>query len=118
MFPLGRIYEDGGFQYFLQVHECPHPGKTKVKVKKWLGVPQIERYEAYVKDWHYFLKDVQAVIRETESDEMIKSINMFLLNGFFVKPYESLSAQAKEAEFYGQFYERLKEAGERMDFYR
>jgi len=61
---------------------------------------------------------VQAVIRETESDEMIKSINMFLLNGFFVKPHESLSAYAKEAEFYGQFYERLKEAGERMDFYR
>ena len=118
MFPLGRIYEDGDFQYFLQVHECPHPGKTKVKVKKWLGVPQIERYEAYVKDWHYFLKDVQAVIRETESDEMIKSINLFLLNGFFVKLYESLSAQAKEAEFYGQFYERLKEAREGMDFYR
>ncbi len=87
-------------------------------MKKWLGVPQIERYEAYVKDWHYFLKDVQAVIRETESDEMIKSINLFLLNGFFVKLYESLSAQAKEAEFYGQFYERLKEAREGMDFYR
>ena len=34
LFPLGRIYEDGSFKYFLQVHECPKPDKSKVKVKK------------------------------------------------------------------------------------
>ena len=31
MFPMGRIYENGDFRYFLQVHECPYPNKTKVK---------------------------------------------------------------------------------------
>ncbi len=32
MFPLGRLYEDGTFSYFLQVNECPKENKTKVKV--------------------------------------------------------------------------------------
>lgn len=118
MFPLGRIYEDGDFRYFLQVHECPHPGKTKVKVKKWLGLPRIERYEAYVREWHYFLKDVQEVIRETRGGEMVKSINLFLLNLFFVTPYGGTSAQAQESDFYEQFCERLGQAREKMVYYR
>ena len=34
LFPLGRFYENHDFKYFLQVHECKNPNKTKVKVKK------------------------------------------------------------------------------------
>ena len=48
MFPLGRIYEEEGFHYFLQVHECPKQPKTKVKVSKWLDTPELKKYEAYV----------------------------------------------------------------------
>ena len=36
LFPLGRYYEDGGFKYFLQIHECDRAGKVKVKVSKWI----------------------------------------------------------------------------------
>lgn len=107
MFPMGRIYKDGDFRYFLQIHECGYPNKTKVKLKKWLGIPELGRYEKYVKDWHFFLKRVQGTIRETENDAVIKSMNMFVLNQFYVKPYETDEA----AGFYEQFYERLEEAG-------
>ena len=62
MFPLGRIYEEGGFQYFLQVKECKMEPKTKVKIHKWLGIPDIRRYETFVKKWHYFLKDVEKIL--------------------------------------------------------
>lgn len=31
LFPLGRVYEEDGFYYILQVHECPKPNKTKQK---------------------------------------------------------------------------------------
>ena len=31
MFPLGRLYENGTFSYFLQVSECPKENKTKSK---------------------------------------------------------------------------------------
>jgi len=118
MFPLGRIYEEGSFRYFLQIHECPRPGKTKVKLKKWLGIPRLDKYEAYIKAWHYFLKDVQEIIRETQSDEIIKSINLYLLNQFYVRTYDDTSEGEEETGFYRQFYERLEEAGEKMAFYR
>lgn len=87
MFPLGRIYEEGSFWYFLQVHECPYPNKTKVKLKKWLGIPELSKYESYIRRWHYFLKDMQKIIKETENDAVIKNINMHLLQQFYIKPY-------------------------------
>ena len=37
LFPLGRIYEDESFSYFLQVNECAKQNRTKVKIKKWLS---------------------------------------------------------------------------------
>ncbi len=101
MFPLGRIYEDGNFRYFLQVHECPYPNKTKVKLKKWLGIPELPRYENYVRQWHYFLKDMQKVVKETESDAVIKNINMHLLQQFYIKPYGD--------DFYLEFEQRMDE---------
>ena len=56
LFPLGRVYEDGSFRYFLQIHECKKDNRTKVKVKKWLDTPNAARYERYITDWQYHLK--------------------------------------------------------------
>ena len=39
IFPLGRYYENQGFQYFLQIHECKKDNRTKVKVRKWIDTP-------------------------------------------------------------------------------
>ena len=36
IFPLGRVYEDGTFKYFLQVYECQNKNRSKIKVKKWV----------------------------------------------------------------------------------
>lgn len=106
LFPLGRYYEtdDKGertFRYFLQVNECPAPNKTKVKIAKWVDTPELVRYEQFVKEWHYFLEDVQQRILEEEKEEAVKNINMFLLKLFYIKPYET------EQDFYPQFKERL-----------
>lgn len=100
LFPLGRIYENDSFQYFLQVHECPRPNKGKVKVKKWLDTPDLKRYEKFVCNWHYYLTNLQ---KKVESDpEQIKPVSMELLNRFYVLPYEM------ERDFYEQFYDRMK----------
>lgn len=115
MFPLGRIYENGDFKYFLQVHECSYPNKTKIKVKKWLGIQELARYEQFVKDWHFFLKNVQERLAETENDEIVKSINMHLLNQFYVKPYRIDGADVGKTDFYGQFYERLTESKKALE---
>ncbi len=93
------------FSYFLQVHECPYPAKTKVKVKKWIDTPDLAKYERYIADWHYFLEDTEEILKETEDDGQIKNINLYLLKFFYLKPYEG-------RDFYGEFYDRLREARE------
>ena len=102
LFPLGRFYEGDSFQYFLQVHECKNPNRTKIKVKKWMDMPDIKSYEQFVRDWHALQKDVQARRDKREDWELRKVVSMRLLQDFFANPFE------KEEEFYVQFYDRLK----------
>lgn len=103
LFPLGRIYEDGGFKYFLQVHECKKENRTKVKVSKWLDTPDIKRYEHFVNDWHYYLKDMEALYERLD-DEGQKQISLFVLKQFYLTPFDV------SADFYEQFELRLNSA--------
>lgn len=107
LFPLGRIYEEQGFKYFLQVHEC-NKSKSKIKVSKWLDIPDIKNNERFVTDWHYFQKNVQNILRGLKDDNLIKEIIMYILKCFYMKPYD------KNINFYEQFEVRLKEAKERI----
>lgn len=102
LFPLGRFYENNTFQYFLQVHEC-QKNCTKVKVKKWLDTPNLKEYENYINKWHYFQKDLQKML-ESQSDEMRKKVSMYILQEFYLRPYNT------EVAFYEQFEERLTKA--------
>lgn len=106
LFPLGRIYEDGSFWYFLQVHECQKGNRSKVKVKKWIDTPEVKRYDRYISRWHYFLKDLQRIVREDEEGTAAKTISMFVLKEFFVSSY------AAEEDFFEQFERRLKKASD------
>ena len=101
LFPLGRFYEDGGFKYFLQIHECKKENRTKVKVKKWIDTPDLKKYESFISEWHYFLLELQEKLLRIE-EEKVKTINMFLLQSFFLEPYKA------EEDFYGQFDHRMK----------
>jgi Fe-S-cluster containining protein len=107
LFPLGRVYEGHGFQYFLQVHECKKENKTKVKVKKWIDTSDLQKNEQFIIDWHYYLKDIQLKIKESKDEAWIKSVNMYVLNQFFLKPYDV------NQDFYIQFAMRLGEAREK-----
>ena len=101
LFPLGRFYEDGGFKYFLQIHECKKENRTKVKVKKWIDTPDLKKYESFISEWHYFLLELQGKLLKIE-EEKVKTINMFLLQSFFLEPYKA------EEDFYEQFDHRMK----------
>lgn len=105
LFPLGRIYEDRQVKYFLQIHECRKENRSKIKVKKWLDIPESKKYEEYLIDWHYFLNDVEELLQEKAAEETFgKNCNMFLLNVFYLTPYHT------EQDFYSQFYHRFQEA--------
>ena len=103
LFPLGRIYENGTFQYFLQVHECKAEQKTKVKIKQWIGIPDIRTYEAFVLDWHTMLKEYQQQAKQgLLQGESLKQQALKLLQLFYIMPYR------KEVDFYSQYEERRK----------
>ena len=104
LFPLGRFYENQDFKYFLQIHECKNPNKTKVKVKKWIDTPNLQENKKYILDWHYFIDDVQEKLMHIADDELVKKIDLFILQHFFMEPYH----QTKD--FYEQFNLRLEKA--------
>ena len=108
LFPLGRYYDENTrtHQYFLQVHECRKTNRSKIKVKKWIDVSNVKQYEAFVDDWHYFLRDVQEILYHTEDTEKIRSLNLYVLRRFYQSPYDPAE------DFYQQFYERLAEGKE------
>ena len=103
LFPLGRFYENGGFKYFLQIHECKKTSRSKIKVKKWIDTPDLRQYEKFVADWHYFLLDVQEVLYNATDAQLIKNLNLYVVNRFYMKTYEV------GRDFYEQFEERLTE---------
>lgn len=101
LFPLGRIYENGAFSYFLQTDQCSNPNPTKVKVKNWIDTGETAKYEAYIRDWHYFIKELARRIMESGDDNRARTINMLVLQNFYATPFE------KDRDFYEQFEKRL-----------
>ena len=87
LFPLGRIYSNNSFAYFLQVHECPKENKSKVKVKNWIDTPDIKDYENFVTEWHYMLNSIEEIVKKAD-DSVAKQLNMYILNEFYIKTYE------------------------------
>lgn len=107
LFPLGRYYENGSFRYFLQINECKREKKTKVKIRKWVDTEDIIKNEQYINQWHYFLIDVQEMVKNIEDPRVIKQINMYILENFFARTYEN-------EDFYSQFQKRLEQAKESL----
>lgn len=106
LFPLGRFYENHSFRYFLQIHECKKNNRTKVKVRKWIDVVDVKRYETFVNDWHYVLKELQEKIKQGQDEAWIRQVNLSLLKNFYGKPYGA----EMDSDFYAEFEERLREA--------
>lgn len=104
IFPLGRIYENNSFQYIFQVHECKKSNKTKVKVSKWIDTPDLKKNEEFIIQWHYFIKGLQELIQKLTDETQVKQLNLFVLNTFYLKPYDT------SKDFYEQFGQRMEEA--------
>ena len=100
LFPLGRIYENDSFSYFHQNTACTKGGKSKTKVKKWLGMPKLSAYEAFILSWHDLLKEMEKAGNEL-GFEWQSAHNVKMLQLFFQLPYD------ENRDFFEQYYERL-----------
>lgn len=104
LFPLGRLYEEEGFRYFLLTKECKKENRGKVKVKKWLGITNLKAYEQYISDWHQFLLTCEESIGELEK-ENIQILTTYILRLFYQTPYEA----EDDGAFYQEFYQRREQ---------
>lgn len=86
LFPLGRYYHDGGFSYVLMTGECKKENRSKVKIEKWLGEPDIKAYEQFVLRWKKILEQTRQKIQETSLEQQ-KQLSMSLLQKYYLTPY-------------------------------
>lgn len=115
MFPLGRYYEENGFRYFLQVKECRKTDRTKIKVKKWLGIPDLRSYEKYIWDWHIFLEQCREGLKNLD-EQNARILCLYIIKTFYEKLYVTDSQKAADSDFYEEFYGRLLKAKEDLGF--
>jgi len=101
IFPLGRFYQDHDFKYFLQTEECVKKNRTKVKVGKWVDVPDYNKNKEYLISWHYFLNDVEERMKERNDENFNKQCCLLILRLFYMNPYDY------DRDFYEQFEERM-----------
>ena len=101
MFPLGRYYRGDDFVYILQTHQCDHP-RTKVKVKRWIDLPDLAAYEAFARSWHALLRRAREIAQADES--LRKTVCMIILKRFYQFPWDTAR------DFYEQYEEQVRAA--------
>lgn len=101
LFPLGRVYQDDDFKYFLQVGNCPKDDLKEVTVKNWLGIQNYDENKVFILQWHKFIKALSFRLKFVRDEEEIKKINKTLLDSFY-------RIKIKEDEnFYNEFFKVL-----------
>ncbi|MGN0401840.1 MAG: YkgJ family cysteine cluster protein [Acetatifactor sp.] len=86
LFPLGRYYENGDFKYILLTGECIGRNPSKIKVGKWIDMPEHGKHHRFLCDWHYLLIDVEKAVTGREDSDFARKINMALLEMFYLSP--------------------------------
>lgn len=105
LFPLGRNYdpETLSFSYFVVPDGCDRKDRSKIRIAKWLEIPDLAEYEQFVSDWHFYIRDVQEKLSRTDDASCREALSRFILKVFYLAPYES-------GRFYELFSLRLREA--------
>ena len=80
LFPLGRVYKDDTFKYFLQVGNCPKENLNDVKVRDWVGIENYDENKKFILDWHKFIKALTFRLKFVRDEEELKEVNQILLD--------------------------------------
>ena len=89
LFPLGRYYHDGGFSYVLMTGECKAENRSKVKIEKWLGEPNLKAYEQFVMQWKNIMEQTRGQFDKNTDLEQQKKLSMSLLQTYYFTPYNT-----------------------------
>ena len=105
LFPLGRHYDKEKTSYFIVPDGCVKGGLSKVRIDRWLGIPDLPAYENYKARWHSLIRTLAARVAAEQSDETRRNIDLYFLRLFFMLPYEG--AQSADT-FYEEVADRMK----------
>lgn len=108
LFPLGRNYTEQGFSYFVVEGGCDKPGKSKIRIEKWLGIPDLSSYERFTFIWHSLVRALQARLEQEPDASYVRDLNRFFLGLFYEKAYPVEDTLPGKA-FYEEFYKRLEQ---------
>lgn len=113
LFPLGRYYHDSSFSYFIQTDQCKKSPLSKVKIKNWLGIPNLKLYESFICDWHYFLKDISLNL-EGLDDSLVGVLQKYLLKTFYLAPYNTSAFSEPSLEAFTEIFNKRLAAAKDM----
>lgn len=100
LFPLARLIDDDKVQYLMQIHECPCTTAPKTKIKKWLELPDIDRYEAYLIHWNKLLAKTRRRLAAASGQAELTAITTEFLQNYYFISYDTTRS------FYEQWEQR------------
>ena len=92
LFPLGRQFDEEKTSYFIVPEGCVKGGLSKVRIDKWLGIPDLPAYESFKAQWHSLVRLLKARIAAEPSEEVRRNVNLYFVRVFFMAPYEDISS--------------------------
>jgi Fe-S-cluster containining protein len=105
LFPLGRHYDKEKTSYFIVPDGCVKGGLSKVRIDRWLGIPDLPAYENYKARWHSLIRTLAARVAAEQSDETRRNIDLYFLRLFFMLPYKG---DQSADTFYEEVADRMK----------
>lgn len=107
LFPLGRVYKDNNFKYFLQVGNCPKGDLKDVKVRNWVGIENYDKNKQFILEWYKFIKALTFRLKFVRDEKEIEELNQILLDSCY-------GIKIKEEDFYFEFLKCLPEIKNRL----
>ncbi|CEQ30500.1 Flagellin N-methylase [[Clostridium] sordellii] len=83
MFPLGRVYQDNDFKYFLQIGNCPKEDLKDVKVSDWVGIENYDENKEFILEWYKLTKALAFRLKFVRDEKEIEEINQILLDSCY-----------------------------------
>ncbi|MGL4736867.1 MAG: YkgJ family cysteine cluster protein [Cellulosilyticaceae bacterium] len=104
LFPLGRVYENDDFKYFLQVGTCVMPELKAITVNEWIGIKNYGENKTFILAWYKLLKALNFRLKFVYDEEELQTINTYVLDTFY------RIQVGEDEDFYTAFFRVLPEA--------
>lgn len=108
LFPLGRVYKDDDFKYFLQIGNCPKEDLKDIKVSQWVGIDNYDENKKFILEWYKFIKALTFRLKFVRDEKEIEEINKTLLDNCYRVEIE------EGKDFYSAFMKNLPEVKNKL----